>query len=76
MLIPRDDASIVAWLKKFGANVRRKRVDLLTQEKLAELAELSTRSIQKIEAGSMNIRLTTAARIQNALGCKWEDLMP
>ncbi len=62
-------------LKTFGGNVRRIRVDAeLTQEKLAELADLNIRTIQKIEAGQTNILITTAARIQKALDCDWNML--
>ena len=63
-------------LKIFGGNVRRVRVDAgLTQEKLAELADLNIRTVQKIEAGQTNILITTAARIQQALDCDWNTLM-
>jgi len=63
-------------LKLFGGNMRRERVSLkLTQEKLAELVQLNARTIQKIEAGQTNILITTAKRIQKAIGCPWESLM-
>ena len=63
-------------LKSFGGNVRRLRVQSgATQEKLAELADLNIRTIQKIEAGQTNILVTTAARIQKALDCERNDLM-
>jgi transcriptional regulator with XRE-family HTH domain len=62
--------------RRFGANVRRERSALgLTQEKLAERAELFPRTIQKIEAGEINILITTAFRIQLALKCSWASLM-
>ncbi len=62
-------------LKSFGANLRRERTAKnLTQEKLAEKADLFPRTIQKIEAGRLNILLTTILRIQKALGCSWPDL--
>ncbi len=69
--------SVVAGqLKAFGINVRRLRNRSgLTQEKLAELADLNIRTVQKIEAGQTNILITTAARIQKALGCDWDRLM-
>jgi transcriptional regulator with XRE-family HTH domain len=64
-------------LKTFGANVRRERVrKSLTQEKLAEKAEIATRNLQKIEGGEINILLTTAFRIQIALRCPWSKLGP
>jgi len=47
----------------------------ITQEKLAEKVDLNTRTLQKIEAGSTNILITTAIRIQKALGCPWEKLV-
>jgi len=64
-------------LDTFGANVRRERsAKGLTQDKLAELANLSTRNLQKVEAGQINILVTTAIRIQLALRCPWKRLMP
>jgi transcriptional regulator with XRE-family HTH domain len=47
----------------------------ITQEKLAELVDLNIRTIQKIEAGHVNILLTTVLRLQKALGCAWGDLL-
>jgi len=47
----------------------------MTQEKLAEKADLNIRTLQKIEAGELNILITTARRIQRALGCPWDTLM-
>lgn len=64
-------------LRSFGQNLRRERVAAeLTQEKLAELAKLNPRTVQKIEAGDVDILLTTVLRIQKAVGCKWDNLMP
>jgi transcriptional regulator with XRE-family HTH domain len=64
-------------IKVFGANVRRERVrKKLTQDELAERAEIATRNLQKIEAGEINILLTTAFRIQLALRCPWKRLAP
>lgn len=68
--------AITKQLQTFGGNVRRLRNEqAITQEKLAELADLNIRTIQKIEAGQTNILITTAARIQNALACDWNKLM-
>lgn len=68
--------AIEKQLRHFGANVRRLRNDRgLTQEKMAELADLNIRTVQKIEAGQTNILVTTAARIQKTLGCDWGKLM-
>lgn len=63
-------------LAVLGANARRERVARgLTQEKLAELMEVNPRTIQKIEAGQINILVTTVLRLQQSLGCPWNDLM-
>jgi len=63
-------------LQRFGANLRRERTRKgFTQEKLAELTDLNIRTVQKIEAGNINILLTTVLRLQKALGCPWEKLM-
>ena len=64
-------------IKVFGANVRRERVrKKLTQDELAERAEIATRNLQKIEAGEINILVTTAFRIQLALRWSYRLLMP
>jgi len=38
------------------------------------LADLNVRTIQKIEAGRITILITTAMRLQRALGCDWDKL--
>ena len=64
-------------MKAFGANVRRERTDkAMTREKLAVLVDVNIRTVQKIEAGDINVLVTTALRIQKALGCSWTRLMP
>ena len=63
-------------LRELGANIRRERMEKeFTQERLAELADLNLRTIQKIEAGRINILVTTAMRIQSALECPWKKLL-
>lgn len=47
----------------------------LTQEALAEKTELNIRTVQKIEAGHINILVTTLRKIQGVLGCKWDALL-
>jgi transcriptional regulator with XRE-family HTH domain len=65
-----------ADIRAFGANARRERnARNLTQEKLAELAELHLRTLQKIEAGEINLLLTTVLRIKRALKCPWVKLL-
>jgi transcriptional regulator with XRE-family HTH domain len=64
------------FIKQFGRNVRRQRSARdISQERLAEKVDLNIRNIQRIEAGEINILITTAKRIKSALGCTWDDLM-
>ena len=64
-------------MAQFGANLRRERMARkLTQEKLSEMADLNIRTVQKIEVGGMNILVTTACRLQRALQCSWDSLLP
>jgi transcriptional regulator with XRE-family HTH domain len=70
------NAKQASQLRAFGSSVRRARMSRkITQEKLAELVDLNIRTIQKIEAGHVNILLTTVLRLQKALGCGWSDLL-
>ena len=63
-------------LQTFGDSVRRQRLRRgLTQERLAELVDLNIRTVQKVEAGAVNILLTTVLRFQKALGCSWDSLL-
>lgn len=48
----------------------------MTQERWAELTDLNIRTVQKIEAGDVNILVTTAIRFQQALKCGWNKLLP
>jgi transcriptional regulator with XRE-family HTH domain len=73
--VPLDQVQ-VELLKAVGGNVRRLRLRAkLTQECLAEQVGINPRTIQKIEAGKLNILVTTLARLQAALDCRWEELM-
>lgn len=64
-------------LARLGINLARERVAAgITQEKLAEVVDLHTRVLQKIEAGETNLKATTLFRIQIAVGCPWERLVP
>ncbi len=70
------DAEQSRLLKDLGANIRRERVALkITQERLAELVGVNPRTIQKIEAGNLNILVTPLVGTQAALECGWEELM-
>ena len=48
----------------------------LTQDKLAEGADIATRVLQKIEAGQITILVTTLIRIRRKIGCDYDDLLP
>ncbi len=68
--------SINAQLNSFGANIRRVRSSKgMTQERLAELANLNPRTVQKIEAGETNILITTLARLAKALDADADSLL-
>ena len=45
------------------------------QERLAELADLSPRTVQKNEAGDITIVVTTLLRLRAAIGCDWKRLL-
>jgi transcriptional regulator with XRE-family HTH domain len=65
------------WLKLLGDNIRRERsAKNISQQQLAELADLNIRSLQRIEAGEVDVLLTTTVRIRKALSCAWEQLVP
>lgn len=64
------------FLRTLGDNLRRERTARgLTQEGLAELADLNPRTVQKIEAGDITILVTTLQRLRAALGCDWRRLL-
>lgn len=64
------------WVGTIGANIQFQRKKAgLTQERLAEAASLAPRTIQKIEAGSITILITTLKRIRDAIGCPYELLL-
>ena len=66
-----------SWLKQLGDNIRRERLARdISQQRLAEMADLNIRNIQRIEAGELDVLLTTAVRIRKALDCPLERLMP
>lgn len=64
-------------IRTLGGKIRRERVAIgMTQERLAELADLNLRTIQKIEAGKINILITTVLRIRKAIQCPWTRILP
>ena len=65
------------WLKQLGGNIRRERMTKgMSQQQLAEFADLNIRNVQRIEAGEIDVLLSTTVRIKKALGCPWERLVP
>lgn len=62
-------------LEKFGARVREIRKGAgLSQEKLAELAELHRTYVSGVERGERNASLTSITRIANALDISLSEL--
>jgi transcriptional regulator with XRE-family HTH domain len=65
------------WLKQLGDNIRRERLaKAISQQRLAEIADLNIRNVQRIEAGELDVLLTTVVRIRKALDCSLERLVP
>jgi transcriptional regulator with XRE-family HTH domain len=65
------------WLKQLGDNIRRERLaKAMSQQRLAEMADLNIRNVQRIEAGELDVLLTTVVRIRRALSCPLERLVP
>jgi transcriptional regulator with XRE-family HTH domain len=62
-------------LKRFGGKVRQVRLSKkISQEDLAEMANLHRTYISDVERGVRNISMATAIRIANALGVSLKDL--
>jgi len=62
--------------KAFGANLRRVRNAAgFTQAKLAERINIELRTLQKFEAGEINVPLFNVVRLQRVLHCSWQDLL-
>ena len=65
----------VKHLRTLGKNLNRQRMTAgLTQEKLAEKADISLRYVQQLEAGQRNPSIATLVRLRKALGCSYDDL--
>lgn len=70
--MPSRSANVATVLRYIGANVRRLRLARgLTQEQLAELAELDLRFLQRIERGQTNVGVAVIVALANAL-----DVLP
>jgi len=62
--------------KAFGELLRSKRLALeLSQEKLADLADLHFTYVSSVERGERNISLENIGKLAKALGCKISDLV-
>lgn len=60
----------------FAANMRRiRKAKELTQEKVAEAAELHPNYISSVERGERNISIRNIERIANALGVTMAELV-
>lgn len=78
MPLPKPKSALDAdWLSEVGSRVKQARKEAgLTQEGLAEKTGMAPRTIQKIEAGDITILITTLRRLREAIGCKFQDLLP
>jgi len=62
-------ARVTTVLGYIGANVRRLRLKKgLTQEALAEVAELDLRFLQRVERGQTNVGVAVVVALADALG--------
>lgn len=62
--------------KLFGAVVRKRRLDAgLSQEDLAELAQIHPTYMSMVERGGRNLTLGVAARIAGALKVNFSELI-
>jgi transcriptional regulator with XRE-family HTH domain len=62
-------------LRGLGKNLKRLRMSAeLTQEKLAEKADISLRYVQQLEAGQRNPSISTLVRLRKVMGCSFDDL--
>ena len=63
-------------LKTLSRNLRRLREQAgLTQEQLAEKAEITTRYLQQLEAAEFGASLAVLIRLRRALDCRWDTLL-
>jgi transcriptional regulator with XRE-family HTH domain len=62
--------------RRFGQNVYRLRnAAELTQEQLAEKADISRRYVQMIEASQYSPTIEVAAKLRSVFGVSWDELM-
>lgn len=71
-----DDDGIKSAIRVFGQNLRKARMARgLTLEVVSERAGINIRTLQRFEAGSSNVLITTAMRLKEAIDCSWSELM-
>jgi transcriptional regulator with XRE-family HTH domain len=59
-----------------GKNIVKLRtIKRITQEHLAEKAEISHRYLQSIEAGRKQPSINVVARLRSGLDCTWDELL-
>lgn len=62
--------------KRFGAVVRKRRLDAgLSQEALAELAQIHPTYMSMVERGNRNLTIGVAARLAEALSVNFSELI-
>jgi DNA-binding XRE family transcriptional regulator len=74
----KNTESPAADLKRevFGRNVARMRARAaLTQEQLAEKADIDRSQVQRIENGTSSPTVETATRLKRSLRCSWKELL-
>jgi transcriptional regulator with XRE-family HTH domain len=63
-------------LVQFSRNLTRLRSRSgLTQEQLAEKADIHARYLQKLEAGAGHPSLSVLCQLKKALRCRWDELL-
>lgn len=62
--------------RRFGQNVYRLRNAAgMSQEKLAEMADISRRYVQMIESSQYTPTIEVAAKLRSVFGVSWDELM-
>ena len=70
---PQDETK---FLNCLASNAKKARAKAgLTQQAVADAADLDIRTVQKIEAGELNILVTTLERLRMALNCGCDELL-
>ena len=54
---------------------RLRQLQDMTQEALAELADIDRRYVQRIEKGTANPGIEVLSRLRKAFHCSWDELL-